>query len=133
MYQCSIRAKRYVTRMGKKPTESRLDAIDEQDGPLDVVEGEVQSVKSEMQRGFDLVRESLQRILTLERGLDAMMVKLDKLLSQQGERSNNVRMDLGQEKHAMEVSGSWMESEMTQSRREWVQAENMQQWDNRVQ
>ena len=133
MYQCSIRAKRYVTRMGKKPTESRLDAIDEQDGPLDVVEGEVQSVKSEMQRGFDLVCESLQRTLTLERGSDAMMVKLNKLLSQQGERSNNVRMDLGWEKLAMEESGSWMESEMTQSHREWVQAENMQQWDNRVQ
>ena len=70
--------------MGKKPAELRLEAIDKQVGHLEVMEEEVLLVNSEMQRGFDLVHESLQRIPTLERGSKAVMVKLDQLLSQWG-------------------------------------------------
>lgn len=41
--------------MGKKPTESRFNALNEHDGRLDSTEEEIQSIKSEMQRKLDLV------------------------------------------------------------------------------
>ena len=119
--------------MGKKPTELRLEAIDKQVGHLEVMEEEVLLVKSEMQRGFDSVHESLQRIPTLERGSKAVMVKLDQLLSQWGDGSSNVWTTLGRGKHAVEEStedlksaGIWVELKMMKARKEWVQAENTQ-------
>ena len=92
--------------MGKKPTESRLDAANEQDGRLDSVEEEVQSIKAEMQQMLDSVQENLQRIPILEKGLEAVMVKLDQLLLQQGKGSSNAGISLSREKHVMEEPNS---------------------------
>ena len=82
------------------------------------MEESVQSVKYEMQRGFDSVHESLQHIPTLESGLDVVMVKLDQLLSQRGEGSNNAWTSVGREKQAVRESNN---------------RENTQRCDNRVQ
>ena len=98
------------TGMGKKPTELWLEAIDEQVGRLEVMDEEVQSVKSKMQRKFDSVHESLERIPTVERGTDVVVVKLDQLLSQGGEGSRNVWTSLGRRKHAMEESAKDLKS-----------------------
>ena len=78
--------------MGKKPIELRLNAINEPYGQLVLLEEEVQSVKAEMQRGFGLVHENLLRVLALEKGLEAIMAKIDQLLSQRGEGTSHARV-----------------------------------------
>ena len=67
--------------MGKKPTDSRLAVEHELGGRLRLLEEEVQIVKAEMQRGFGLVHESLQKTRILEKGLDTVIVNLDLILS----------------------------------------------------
>ena len=37
-----------ILKMGKKPTELRLDSINDKEGRLNLLEEEVQSVKAEM-------------------------------------------------------------------------------------
>ena len=71
-----------ILKMGKKPTELQLGAINEPDGQLVLLEEEVQSVKAEMQRGFGLIHKNLLRVLALQKGLEAVMVKIDQILSQ---------------------------------------------------
>ena len=63
--------------MGKKPTDLQLDAISEQDGRLGLEEEEVQSLKAKMQCGFGLVHKNLLWIPSLEKGLEAVMLKID--------------------------------------------------------
>ena len=43
-----------------------------------------------MQRGSGLVHESLQQMPILEKGLDAVIVELNQILSQRGEGSSNI-------------------------------------------
>ena len=71
-----------ILKMGKKSTELQLGAINEPDGRLVLLEEEVQSVKAEMQRGFGLIHKNLLRVPALQKGLEAVMVKIDRLLSQ---------------------------------------------------
>ena len=133
--QIGIRAKEYLPKWEKNPNKSRLEAIDEQ-GRLEVMEGKVQSVKSEMQRGFDSVHESLQWIPTLERDWDVVKVKLDQLLSQRGEGSSNAWTSVGRgNRESTKVLKSvrrQMGQKMPGPHREWVHPKNTQKWDNRV-
>ena len=119
-----------ILKMGKKPTKLQLDAINEQDGRLNLLDEEVQSVKAEMQRGFGLVHKNLLRVPALEKGLEAVMVKIDQLLSQRGEGTSHAGVTSNRGKSAIEEptgvpisNGSQLEPRNTDPHKEWGRTE----------
>ena len=123
MLECiKLVSERTESGMGKKPIDSHLDVEHEPDRRLQLLEEEVQMVKVEMQRGFGLVHESLPQMPIMEKGLYAVIVKLDQILSQR-EGSTNAGLSMSRGKQVVEEelgevsnrTGSGLESKVTEA------------------